>query len=234
MARSPVHRLIKIADAVGVFFGAPPATNRRELEKRALAFGLALNLLADDELGLITPESYAAEWKWDGIRVQAVRDGKTARLYSRTGEDVSGAFPDLVDGLDFEGAIEATLIQLKKSFQLKKVLYDPYMMQASAQRLARQGVPIEEFPQTVPNLTSSTQNLLDLIDAQRLLAYPDPAIRLAMSRAITVESARGIRISKDKQSHKIDVIVALGMACLAAAACALPVIGCLAPVRAQR
>ena len=28
--------------------------------------------LADSELALITPEAYAAEWKWDGIRVQAV------------------------------------------------------------------------------------------------------------------------------------------------------------------
>jgi DNA ligase-1 len=66
--------------------------------------------LADDELRLITPETYAAEWKWDGIRVQAVREGNTARLYSRTGDDVSGAFPDLVDGLDFEGAIDGELL----------------------------------------------------------------------------------------------------------------------------
>ena len=52
----------------------------------------------------ITPEAYVAEWKWDGIRVQAVRgvdaDGGTVvRLYSRTGEDISGTFPDLGDML---------------------------------------------------------------------------------------------------------------------------------------
>ncbi len=52
----------------------------------------------------ITPEAYVAEWKWDGIRVQAVRgaeaDGTTVvRLYSRTGEDISGTFPDLGDML---------------------------------------------------------------------------------------------------------------------------------------
>ena len=66
--------------------------------------------LADGELRLITPEAYAAEWKWDGIRVQAVREGSTARLYSRTGDDVSGAFPDLVAGLDFNGAIDGELL----------------------------------------------------------------------------------------------------------------------------
>ena len=66
--------------------------------------------LADNELALITPEAYAAEWKWDGIRVQAVREGDVARLYSRTGDDISGAFPDLVETLDFEGAIDGELL----------------------------------------------------------------------------------------------------------------------------
>jgi phage terminase large subunit-like protein len=124
--------------------------------------------------------------------------------------------PTPEEPLDFEGTIEATLIQLKRSFQLKKVLFDPFQMASSAQRLAKMGMPLAEYPQTSPNLTASTQNLLDLIQAERLLAYPDEGIRLAMSRAITVETPRGIRIAKDKQSFKIDVIVALSMACLAA------------------
>ena len=41
----------------------------------------------------LEPADYAAEWKWDGIRVQAVRDGGVAKLYSRTGDEISGAFP---------------------------------------------------------------------------------------------------------------------------------------------
>jgi DNA ligase-1 len=70
--------------------------------------------LADDELKLITPDVYAAEWKWDGIRVQAVREGGVSRLYSRTGDDVSGAFPDLVAALDFEGAVDGELLVGRK------------------------------------------------------------------------------------------------------------------------
>ena len=66
--------------------------------------------LADDELRLITPEAYAAEWKWDGIRVQAVREDGVARLYTRTGDDISGAFPDLAGGLDFDGAVDGELL----------------------------------------------------------------------------------------------------------------------------
>ena len=63
------------------------------------------------------PPHFTAEWKWDGIRVQAVAgdaDGKrVARLYSRTGEDISGAFPDLIDALDFDGAIDGELLILR-------------------------------------------------------------------------------------------------------------------------
>nr|HMN87719.1 cisplatin damage response ATP-dependent DNA ligase [Bauldia sp.] len=66
--------------------------------------------LADDELALITPDAYAAEWKWDGIRVQAVREAGVARLYTRTGDDISATFPDLVGALDVDGALDGELL----------------------------------------------------------------------------------------------------------------------------
>ena len=66
--------------------------------------------IADDELSGITPEAYAAEWKWDGIRVQAVREDGVVRLYTRTGDDISHTFPDLVGGLDVEGALDGELL----------------------------------------------------------------------------------------------------------------------------
>lgn len=58
--------------------------------------------LEEEELAALVPAEFFAEWKWDGIRVQAVvgeRSGKVVRLFSRTGEDISTAFPDLVDML---------------------------------------------------------------------------------------------------------------------------------------
>ena len=71
--------------------------------------------LDDGALPSLDPADFAAEWKWDGIRVQAVAgatpDGRTiARLYSRTGEDISGGFPDLVEALRFNGAIDGELL----------------------------------------------------------------------------------------------------------------------------
>mgnify|MGYP002402062710 FL=1 len=61
----------------------------------------------------LDPADYAAEWKWDGIRVQAVREGGVAKLYSRTGDEISGAFPDVMEALSFEGAIDGELLVLR-------------------------------------------------------------------------------------------------------------------------
>ncbi len=50
---------------------------------------------------------FIAEWKWDGIRVQAVsgrdaRGNMLARLYSRSGEDITKSFPDLLPSLHLQ------------------------------------------------------------------------------------------------------------------------------------
>jgi DNA ligase-1 len=77
--------------------------------------------IADDELAGLDPADFMAEWKWDGIRVQAVaargQDGGDgsgmARLYSRTGEDISASFPDLIDAIRFTGAIDGELLVVR-------------------------------------------------------------------------------------------------------------------------
>ena len=61
------------------------------------------NAITDSDFAALDPAAFAAEWKWDGIRVQAAAgrlgDGRRmARLYSRTGEDISASFPDLAAG----------------------------------------------------------------------------------------------------------------------------------------
>jgi phage terminase large subunit-like protein len=59
--------------------------------------------------------------------------------------------------LDFEAAIERTLLDFDKRFRVVKVLFDPWQMQAVSQRLARQGLKVEEFPQSPGNLTVTSQ-----------------------------------------------------------------------------
>jgi hypothetical protein len=36
-------------------------------------------------------------------------------------------------------------------------------------------LPVEEYPQTVPNLTAATSNLFDLISVRQIVLYPDAA-----------------------------------------------------------
>ena len=40
----------------------------------------------------------------------SINDGGTRRLYSRTGEDVGAAFPDLLEALNFDGALDGELL----------------------------------------------------------------------------------------------------------------------------
>src|SRR3546814_7961005 len=62
----------------------------------------------------INLDDYAAEWKWDGIRVQIVRGGNggggETRLYSRGGEGIGAAFPELVAAFDQEEVIDGELL----------------------------------------------------------------------------------------------------------------------------
>ena len=79
------------------------------------------------------------------------------------------------------------MLDLKHRFRLCEVRYDPYQMQASAQRLRQAGINMVEFPQSLPNLTSASQNL---IKAQNLVAYPHPDLRLAVQRSRRGERPR--------------------------------------------
>ena len=75
--------------------------------------------LDDADLATLNPADFMAEWKWDGIRIQAVAggeskpDGRLARLYSRTGEEISKSFPDLLEALRLPGAIDGELLIMR-------------------------------------------------------------------------------------------------------------------------
>src|SRR3990167_7488403 len=65
------------------------------------------------DFGKLDPADYAAEWKWDGIRVQAVNEAGVRRLYTRNGDDISRTFPDVLDALEFEGAVDGELLVMR-------------------------------------------------------------------------------------------------------------------------
>jgi DNA ligase-1 len=58
----------------------------------------------------VSLDDYAAEWKWDGIRVQLVHAGGQTRIYSRTGDDISGSFPDVAEAFSTPGVLDGELL----------------------------------------------------------------------------------------------------------------------------
>jgi hypothetical protein len=160
---------------------------------------------------------------WVGVDASVKRDstaivactwdkaGKRARLVWHR---VFQPSPD--EPLDFEATIEATVLELMQRFRVRECRYDPFQMAAVAQRLQVRNVPMVEFAQTLSNLTAMGSNLYELIKGRNLVVYPDASLRLAVSRAVAIETSRGWRIAKEKASHKIDVVVALAFAALGA------------------
>lgn len=91
------------------------------------------------DLARLDPTDFVAEWKWDGIRVQAVRERGTTRLYSRTGDDISAAFPDVTAELAFDGAVDGELLVIREGVvapfgdlqqRLNRKTANPKLMQA--------------------------------------------------------------------------------------------------------
>ena len=144
----------------------------------------------------------AVTWDWREQKVRLV----THKVFQPS--------PD--EPLDFAATVEATLLDWRSRFRIQKVLYDPYQLQSTMQEVARAGLEVEELPQTPANLTAIGQNLFDLIHGRNFRSYPDAGLRLAVSHAIALETARGWRIAKERASHKIDFVVALAMAAFAA------------------
>jgi ATP-dependent DNA ligase len=67
----------------------------------------------EEEFGALDPAAFLAEWKWDGIRVQLVaRDGER-RLYSRSGDEIGPAFPDIVAATPPNIALDGELLVIR-------------------------------------------------------------------------------------------------------------------------
>jgi DNA ligase-1 len=169
----------------------PAATNPVSFRPAMLA-----HAIEEAELAPLDPKAFVGEWKWDGIRVQAVAGkradgGRVAKLYSRTGEDVSNSFPDLVTALTFDGAIDGELLVMRegriKSFNMLQ------------QRLNRKTVTpklIEEFPahlRAYDLLIAGEEDLRERPFAERrarleaLVARLDPS-RIDLSPLVTFSS----------------------------------------------
>jgi DNA ligase-1 len=69
--------------------------------------------LEDADLAALDPADWRAEWKWDGIRVQLVATLGGRRLYSRGAEDISAAFPEIIEAMDFAAVLDGELLVMR-------------------------------------------------------------------------------------------------------------------------
>ncbi|QTD56293.1 cisplatin damage response ATP-dependent DNA ligase [Parasphingorhabdus cellanae] len=89
-------------------------------------------------------EEYASEWKWDGIRIQIVGTGQETKLFSRGGDDITAAFPDIADAFQSNGVVDGELL-VRGEFQGGEAA----SFNALQQRLGRKKVSkkmLEEYP----------------------------------------------------------------------------------------
>jgi ATP-dependent DNA ligase len=69
--------------------------------------------LDETELSALGPHDYLAEWKWDGIRVQFVSRSGQTRLYSRSGDEIGAAFPDISAATSEEVTLDGELLVVR-------------------------------------------------------------------------------------------------------------------------
>jgi phage terminase large subunit-like protein len=126
--------------------------------------------------------------------------------------------PTPAQPLDLEATVEEDLRDLADQCDLVEALIDPYQAHRSVTTLQAAGLPIKEFPQTTANCTRMGQVLFDLLNGKNLVLYASEELRQQALSTVAIENPRGWRIAKEKASKKIDAIVALSMAAVAAMA----------------
>ena len=87
-------------------------TGRPDIDQASRFHPLMLSNPIDEEKDLtrFDPAAFSAEWKWDGIRVQLVMGGGVASLFSRTGDDIATAFPDIVENVSGNAVLDGELL----------------------------------------------------------------------------------------------------------------------------
>jgi len=91
---------------------------------------------------------YRAEWKWDGIRVQLASTHGGRRLYSRGADDISAAFPEIVEAMDFHGVLDGELLVIRDGEGGRQVA--PFAdLQQRLNRKAPSAKMMHDFPVTV-------------------------------------------------------------------------------------
>ena len=128
--------------------------------------------LEDEDIRALNPLDYSAEWKWDGIRVQLGACGEQKRIFSRTGDEITRAFPEILQAMEFDAVLDGELLVLRTDEESGERVVAPF--NDLQQRLNRKVVSLKtanEYPAHVrlyDILFDGTEDLRGLsFDARR-------------------------------------------------------------------
>ena len=102
---------------------------------------LAHPLVIEKDLTAGNLKDFIAEYKWDGIRVQIVSHSQGCRLYSRTGDEISKSFPEIIKTINGNFVLDGEL--------LAGIDNKPKTFNDLQQRLNKK-TPTEKFIETNP------------------------------------------------------------------------------------
>jgi DNA ligase-1 len=118
-------------------------TERPDIDHAARFHPMMLSNPIDEEKDIekLDPTEFSAEWKWDGIRVQLIASKGKVTMFSRTGDDIAAAFPDVVDNVFGDAVLDGELLVGHN--------FEPALFNDLQQRLNRkvaQPKLMEQFP----------------------------------------------------------------------------------------
>ncbi len=87
-------------------------TSKPKIDFKKLFHPMMLANPIDEEKDFkrLNASEFQAEYKWDGIRVQLMVSSKSVSLYSRTGDNISSAFPEIVENTKGDAVIDGELL----------------------------------------------------------------------------------------------------------------------------
>jgi phage terminase large subunit-like protein len=102
--------------------------------------------------------------------------------------------------INLEASVEFYLRRIynQPGTYIEKILVDLYQMARSVQTLQAAGLPVEEYNQTRGNLTEATESLYSVLTTKGIRLYNAPDLREHVLNAVSVETPKGIRLSKQK------------------------------------
>lgn len=152
-----------------------------------------------------------AAWLWCPAEAE---DQQSEKLRRRIYPWAQAGYVEMTDGQAIDhGAIEATIGQLRKRFDVRALAFDPFNCESTAQRLAADGLKVAKFHQNLGSYTEASRAFEAAVIGGRLNHGGNPVLRWMASNTVAITNGAGhIMPSRKKSRDKIDGIVAAVMA----------------------